>query len=1209
MEQAVAIIGVSFDLPGMKNWEDLYQSLAGTSCYIGDISAQRKKDLFARFGEFRLKEGGYLPVIDQFDPKYFHLTEKESVRMAPEQRLMLMHALRAFYDAGYTEKHLKGSDTGLYYVSRSSSYAMFFDEQLGEFEALHGIEGARIAHYLDLHGPVITINTTCSSSLAALHQACGALIQGDCSMALVGGAILGVVSSETADRSAIISRVGQCRPFDNAADGTLNGEGVICFVLKLLSGAVKDNDPIYAVVEGTAMNHGGARISSLTAPSAAAQTELLVKTWRRAGVSPAAIRFIEAHGTGTILGDPIEFKGIAEAFRQEGTTDGICSISSIKGQIGHLDSLAGIAGLLRLTAALRSNTLPAQAGFEELNEHISKENTIVEVQRKAAPWTLTEGRRVGGVSSFGLTGNNVHAVVSRQDKTSVVYNDLPVYFLQLAERTPERLQQLKQQLAARLRVTDNVSLEPWCQRVNRLFTQQPVQQGVLFKDKAALLQQLEAPYLRSSRKKKYFIANIDILSFEEAQVNAILKGNQLLREEYDKLVAGMVLPGAAARNIAFQTAVCKWLMVVLGKEPTLVSPKEGNVVQQILAGTIIPEEAFRIAQIAHSGDFNRANFLKYLQQLPAAEDIVIFDFSNDSFAAAFTKELTNLEVVNGKLGYEDRCRAFFTMVNDGKVPLEPANINTPATLPLPFFDLKRYWPENVRSLAVAATATEAPVVVEVTSTWTLPAIQSEIAGIWQQLLEITKLVQLQDDFFLLGGDSLLGLDMIDKLKKSFGITATYQDMFSHPSLESLSDLVAARLARPAGEAGAVQAAPEKTHLDHDVRSHAYTSLLENIRRMEPLKRLQPAAILVTGATGFVGGFITRYLLEHTHAVIYCLVRGEDQYAAETHFWSRFSVISGINAHPRIKVVRGDVTREDAGITTALPDVSMVFHCAGSPAYVGQTEKLRGLNINGTINVFNWAVKQGVKYFQHISTVGIAGSSVPQDGRVAFYETDLNIGQDNTGYIHAITRLEAEEYLRAHTPDFMQVNVFRMQNIGGSLEDGIFLNSVESNLIYLRLLTLMKLGCYTEQLRSVNLKMAPVDVMARVIGELALHHHTLLHTFHLTLESGMGLPQVIAAFENNGVMLPEVSAAVFGERVDRLLQQDRTTTGNLLLVLEKEKGQESSIKPAAPRNVPQLTSDATHLYLKQLKIDTDYDRNQYLEKVIKFGLEKALFLTE
>ncbi|RAJ76797.1 phosphopantetheine binding protein [Chitinophaga dinghuensis] len=1209
MEQAVAIIGVSFDLPGIKTWEDLYQSLAGTSCFIGDISAQRKKDLFARFGEFRLKEGGYLPVIDQFDPKYFQLTEKESVRMAPEQRLMLMHALRAFYDAGYTEKHLQGSDTGLYYVSRSSSYAMFFDEQLGEFDALHGIEGARIAHYLDLHGPVIAINTTCSSSLTALHQACNALIQGDCHMALVGGAILGVVSSETADRSAIISRVGQCRPFDNAADGTLNGEGVICFVLKLLSNAVKDNDPIYAVVEGIAMNHGGARISSLTAPSAAAQTELLVKTWQRAGVNPAAIRFIEAHGTGTILGDPIEFKGITDAFRQVDTTDGICSISSVKGQIGHLDSLAGIAGLLRLTAALRSNTLPSQAGFETLNDHISEDNTIVEVQRKAAPWPAKEGRRIGGVSSFGLTGNNVHAVVSRQEKLSIVYNDLPVYFLQLSERTPERLQQLKKQLAAMLRVTDHVNLEPWCQQVNRLFTQRPAQQGLLFKDKNALLEQLEAPFQPSSRKKKYFIANIDILSFEEAQVNALLKGNLLLREEYDKLVAGMVLPGAAARNIAFQTAVCKWLMAVLGKEVTLVSPKEGNIVQQILSGNILPEEAFRIAQIAPGADFNSINFFKYLQQLPATEDIVIFDFSHDSFAAPFKKELHHLEVINGKLCYEDRCLAYYTMVNDGKLPLEPANLHTHATLPLPFFDLKRYWPEKVRSLAVAPVTTAAPAVAEVTSTWTLAAIQSEIASIWQQLLEITTPIQPADDFFQLGGDSLLGLDMIDQLKKSFSITVTYQDMFSHPSLESMATLVAARMGEPVKDAVVAQVNTEIIHLDGEARQQAYTSLLENIQRMGPLQRLQPKAILVTGTTGFAGGFITRYLLDHTDARIYCLVRGEDQQSAETHFWNRFSAISGLTTHLRIQVIRGDVTLEDAGISTTLPDVSMVFHCAGSPAYVGQTEKLRDLNINGTINVFNWAVKQGISYFQHISTVGIAGSSVPQEEPVAFYETDLNIGQDNTGYIHAVTRLEAEEYLRSNTPDFMQVNIFRMQNIGGSLEDGIFLHPIESNLIYLRLLTLLKLGCYTEQLRAVNLKMAPVDVMARVIGELALHHHTLMHTFHLTLESGMGLPQVIAAFESNGVTLQEVSAAAFGERVDQLLQQDRTTAGNLLLVLEKQKEQENEIKPSAPRNVPQLTSDATHLYLKQLKIDTDYDRNQYLQKVVKFGLENALFLTE
>ncbi|HEY0610539.1 MAG TPA: polyketide synthase, partial [Chitinophaga sp.] len=510
MNESVAITGIAFELPGIRSWRDLIASLADKDTYIGELPSLRLQDIQNRYGAIEMAKGGFLPLIDQFDNKYFNVSVREAVKMPPEHRLFLMYALRALYDAGYSEEDVRGSNTGIFYTTARSAYSNYLDEGLSEFDSLYGIEGTRLANFLDLRGPVLSVNTTCSSSLVAVNNAVLSLSAGECDMALVGGVKIATMTKDMADRSTVVSRKQHCKPFDEEADGLMNGEGVICIVLKRLKDAERDGDPVYGVIRGSAVNHGGARISSLTAPSAEAQKEVIVKAWKNAGIRPDEIRFIEAHGTGTILGDPIEFAGIKEAFLEYKLADAPCSISSFKGQVGHLDTLSGLAGLVRLVAAVNAGTLPLQANFDRLNKHINDSDCGIKVQTAAETWEAKGGERIGGVSSFGLTGTNIHMIVSQKEGAAERHQDKDWFYLQIGEDDEERLSRLKQQLQEQLSDLEAAQLGSFCEKINRVFQLKNRSQGFVFSTIDALRQQLKAQP-EAIQQPMFYILDLELL--------------------------------------------------------------------------------------------------------------------------------------------------------------------------------------------------------------------------------------------------------------------------------------------------------------------------------------------------------------------------------------------------------------------------------------------------------------------------------------------------------------------------------------------------------------------------------------------------------------------------------------------------------------------------------------------------------------------------
>lgn len=458
----IAVIGLALKMPGADNLEQFWSHIAEGRDLIQPYPAARQLDsegfirtfTHLRKEEIRYSYGGYLDRIDGFDYSFFNLSPKEASLMDPNQRLFLQTAWEAIEDAGYGGKRITGSRTGIYigfadwpvygqYVSKN------FPSQIGTASAGNtpSIMAGRIAHMLDLKGPAMLVDTACSSSLVAVHLACTAVRNGECEMAIAGGVKVCLLPVEGLYEIGIESSARRTSAFDDDSDGTVWGEGAVAFLLKPLAAALRDGDSIHAVIKGSAMNQDGAS-AGLTAPNAAAQEKLLVQAWRDADIDPESIAYIEAHGTGTRLGDPIEADGIRRAFRTFTGKSQFCAIGSVKSNVGHLDAAAGVAGLAKAIAALKYKTLPPTLHFARPNRNIPFHQLPLYVNDQAQEWEAGNHPRRCGVSSFGFSGTNCHIVLEEapvavaQAEDNARHASGPPHLLVLSAKNKTALEQL-----------------------------------------------------------------------------------------------------------------------------------------------------------------------------------------------------------------------------------------------------------------------------------------------------------------------------------------------------------------------------------------------------------------------------------------------------------------------------------------------------------------------------------------------------------------------------------------------------------------------------------------------------------------------------------------------------------------------------------------------------------------------------------------------
>jgi acyl transferase domain-containing protein/NADPH:quinone reductase-like Zn-dependent oxidoreductase/acyl carrier protein len=479
-DEPIAIVAVSCRFPGAPDPEAFWDVLSGGVNAIREVPEDRF-DIDEFYdpdpempGKTYTRFGGFLDGIDGFDPEFFGISPREAVWIEPQQRLMLETVWEGLERAGYAPSALRGSRTGVFAGVAANEYAhLLSSESIDKIEpyfitgnALNAISG-RVAFALGLEGPAMAVDTACSSALVAVHQACQALHSGDCDMAVAGGVnvLLSPVTVVAASRARMLSPVGQCKTFDASADGYVRSEGCGILVLKRLSDAVRDGDNVQAVISGSGVNQDGAS-SGLTVPNGGAQQRLIGSVLARAGLAGGEVDYLEAHGTGTPLGDPIEVQAAAAAFGGSRETDRPLLMGSVKTNIGHTESASGAAGLIKVVLSLQNGVLPQSLHFDNPSPHIPWDSLPVRVVDKAIPWQANGRPRRAGVSSFGFTGTNAHVLVEEAPAQPAPADEAPAErsanVLALSARSPEALMALAQRYESWLTTHLDVDLADVC---------------------------------------------------------------------------------------------------------------------------------------------------------------------------------------------------------------------------------------------------------------------------------------------------------------------------------------------------------------------------------------------------------------------------------------------------------------------------------------------------------------------------------------------------------------------------------------------------------------------------------------------------------------------------------------------------------------------------------------------------------------------------
>jgi polyketide synthase PksN len=475
----IAIIGMSGRFPMAGDLQEFWQNLAEGKDCITEIPGDRW-DWREYWGnpakeanKTNIKWGGFIKGVDEFDPLFFGISPREAMLMDPQQRLLMTYVWKAIEDAGYSAQSLWGTQTAIFAGTAVSGYGGLISRANAPIEGytstgmVPSVGPNRMSYFLNIHGPSEPIETACSSSLLAIHRAVEALHNGTCEMAIAGG-VNTIVTPEahiSFNKAGMLSEDGRCKTFSDQANGYGRGEGVGMLFLKTLAAAEAAGDHIYGLIRATAVNHGG-RANSLTAPNPNAQAELLKTAYTRAAIDPGTVTYIETHGTGTALGDPIEINGLKKAFQElrqaagdTRPTNAYCGLATVKSNIGHLELAAGIAGVIKVLLQLEHKTLVKSLHCSTINPYIQLENSPFYILRETVPWKAlpdSQGKdlpRRAGVSSFGFGGVNAHVVIEEyspgpQERLPIPIPSPDPVIIVLSAKNETQLREQAQQLLA-----------------------------------------------------------------------------------------------------------------------------------------------------------------------------------------------------------------------------------------------------------------------------------------------------------------------------------------------------------------------------------------------------------------------------------------------------------------------------------------------------------------------------------------------------------------------------------------------------------------------------------------------------------------------------------------------------------------------------------------------------------------------------------------
>lgn len=803
MENKIAIVGMSMRCAEAQNIQMLHNNLIHKVDSVKPISEERIKSTSIDKNR-SLRQIGYIEDIDKFDYRLFGLSKAEASVMDPHHRLLLEVVYEAINNSGYSIDYFDGSESSVYLTDINPEYYKLADK----FEDIMiagnspAFSAARVARHFNLLGNAMVIDTACSSSLVALHTACNELILGQADYAFVGGANLNFFPyCDKEAETSIWSSDGKSRAFSEQADGMSCGETVACLILKRLPEAISDKDNIHAVVLASAVNNNANRSASPSAPDSISQANVITSAWENAGINPCDIGFIEAHGSGTKLGDTLEVEGLTIAFNKFTNARQICPISTIKSNIGHSYSVSGIAGVIKAVLSLKNGIIYPSLHVNELNHMIDFENSAVYIETKEKEWKSQEGKkRIAAVTSLGASGTNCHVVLQEAPKKKEEYANFENNIIALSNMTETGLHDTVKFL---IQYLDNKKEQDGLYEIScnlNIGRHHYSKRAAFVAKSCGQLKELLLQYLRlekvedmSKRGKRFYVLcdvrvnqqQLEYCAKEAPQFaryyKECLETNK--RKVFNEQESSFIFVYAMAKmlqtiGISMSDCICigvgRLVMNVIQQQKSLGEALEESLTYVNNESKIVKDKFRQLLMNRNSKDFYIFTFLssenfytKSLQQLVKQDNIAEIMTINDNFSIlSFVARL-----------YEQGANIEWHKWYDIE---KYQHIELPGYV----FSKERCW---IRE----GTWIEKNDVVQAEDmilSKELNVVEQYVLDSWRRVIGYNQL-DITKNFFECGGDSLKATNVIRDIEKNLGVQLDFEDVFDFPTVESLSQYI------------------------------------------------------------------------------------------------------------------------------------------------------------------------------------------------------------------------------------------------------------------------------------------------------------------------------------------------------------------------------------------------------------------------------------